>query len=205
MNIKENFSETSFKILTIWLPEHASNWIYVYKFLAYRKEVFIGRMGWPLIHAEGSEYEQYDTIDTVYIVALDGDEVVGGARLRRTDMKNGHGVHTYSYMIRDAWLGALPGLPQEMCSSEPPVDPKIWELTRFAAENYKGLAEAILRASNKFLYDRGATHCLFLGPPAFLRVSKRLGWTPQPLGPVTGNEDGRFLAFQCNVTPPLGG
>lgn len=29
-----------------------------------------------------------------------------------------------------------------------------------------------------------------------------MGWTPVPLGPIVGNQDGRFLAFGCDVVPP---
>ena len=105
-------------------------------------------------------------------------------------------------MIRDAHRGLLPGMPTNLCHDEPPVDPQAWELTRFAALPVPGLAEAILEASNEYLHDVGATDCLFLGPPAFLRMASRLGWTPRPMGDLVSNDDGKFLAFACAVRQP---
>lgn len=171
--------------------------------MRFRKKVFVDRMEWPLVHAEGIEFEQYDSFNTTYIIAHRANEVLGGARLKRTDSRLGSGTVVYSYMIRDAHLGLLPNMPPKLCASNPPVDSSVWELTRFvASDKPEGVAEAILRKANAFLYEQRAQSCLFLGPPAFLRMAKRLGWTAEPLGPVVGNSDGRFLAFRCAVIPP---
>lgn len=171
--------------------------------MRFRKRVFVDRMEWPLAHAEGIEFEQYDTLNTTYVIAHHDGEILGGGRLKRTDATFGSGTLVYSYMIRDAHLGLLPNMPARLCAENPPVDSTVWELTRFvAAEKPEGLAEAILRQANAFLHERCARSCLFLGPPAFLRMAKRLGWSPEPLGPIVGNDDGRFLAFSCEVIPP---
>lgn len=198
-----NAIDRSFDVSVIELPDGLQDTDLVARFMRFRKEVFVDRMAWPLWHAEGIEFEQYDTFDTTYVVAHRGRKVVGGARLKRTDATHGHGVVVYSYMIRDAYLGLLPGMPAELCNDDPPIDDRIWELTRFVAdEKVPGVGEAILRAANKYLYAKGATTCLFLGPPAFLRMARRLGWLSRPMGPVVGNADGRFLAFSCGVIPP---
>lgn len=192
----------NFVIETVQLPRDMHRYNLVAGFFQLRKRVFVDRMSWPLHHADGIEFEQYDTLDTVYIIAHDNGEVIGGARLKRTDKTHGDGKVVYSYMIRDAHLGLLPGMPESLCSDTPPVEASSWELTRFTTLPVDGLAAQILDCANDFLYAVDATQCLFLGPPAFLRMATRLGWKPCPLGEVVGNADGRFLAFSCDVRSP---
>lgn len=188
---------------TISLPRDMHRFDLVTSFFKLRKQIFVDRMSWPLHHAEGIEFEQYDTFnDTVYVIAHRNGQAVGGARLKPTDCSFGAGSVVYSYMIRDAHLGLLPGMPTNLCHDEPPVDPRAWELTRFAALPVPGLAERILEASNDYLFGIGASDCLFLGPPAFLRMATRLGWTPQKMGDLVSNDDGKFLAFSCAVRQP---
>lgn len=189
------------KVSVLRLPTGVSEWDLVTKFLHYRKEVFVDRKEWALNVAEGVEFEQYDTFETVYVIAHVQREVIGGARLKRTDTTWGTGKIVYSYMIRDACLGLLPGMPADLCYDEPPVDPDAWELTRFAAQA-PGVANAILRRVNEYLFEEGATRCLALGSPAFMRMAQRAGWPVSRLGPLSGNHDGRFLAFECPVVDP---
>ncbi|MBC9247091.1 hypothetical protein H4P12_10245 [Paracoccus sp. 11-3] len=184
------------------LPRDMHRFDLITSFLRFRKQIFVDRMAWPLHHAEGIEFEQYDTFDTAYVVAHHDGEIVGGARLKRTDKEYGNGAIVYSYMIRDAHLGLLPGMPHNLCTDTPPVDAKSWELTRFAAQPVPGLAERILEAANAYLFTLGADQCLFLGPPAFLRMATKLGWQPEPMGDIVKNDDGRFLAFSCAVLAP---
>ena len=189
------------EILT--LPQDMHRFDLIADFLRFRKRIFIDNMAWPLHHADGLEFEQYDTFDTAYIVAHSNGQVVGGARLKRTDHSFGNGDVTYSYMIRDAHLGLLPGMPENLCNRTPPVDDRSWELTRLATVPISGLGERILAKANAFLFTLNATQCLFLGPPAFLRMAAKLGWSPKPMGDIVRNDDGRFLAFSCAVLPPV--
>ena len=53
----------------------------VASFFQLRKQIFVDRMAWPLHHAEGIEFEQYDTFDTVYVIAHRDGRAIGGARL----------------------------------------------------------------------------------------------------------------------------
>lgn len=184
------------------LPRDMHRFDLITSFLRFRKQIFVDRMAWPLHHAEGIEFEQYDTFDTAYVIAHRDGEIVGGARLKRTDKEYGNGSIVYSYMIRDAYLGLLPGMPHNLCTAAPPVDARSWELTRFAAQPITGLAERILESANAYLFTLGAYQCLFLGPPAFLRMATKLGWQPEPMGEIVKNDDGRFLAFSCAVLAP---
>ncbi len=174
---------------------------YINGFLNLRRRVFIDNMDWKLISHNQIEYEQYDTIATTYVIAHEDGKVVGGARLLRTDSKlpTTFGLTQYSYMIRDAYHGLLPGLPSEICFSEPPSDNTTWELTRFVSLDGAQVGKAILTEVNHFIKAKKAKTCLFLGPPVFMRMSKTMGYKPTPLGKIVGNESGRFLAFSCDV------
>lgn len=192
------------QISILRFPESASKWNLVGHYMALRREVFIERKDWSLWHSEDMEFEQYDTFDTTYVVAHRGDQVIGGGRLRRTNQFTGNGIYAYSYMIRDAVHGMLPGLPTEMCYAEPPVDAAVWELTRFVSTGGAGVATEMLRTINEFLHSQKASSCLCLGTPAFLRMARRVGWSAEQMGPVCGNKDGRFLVFSLNVVDPSG-
>lgn len=174
---------------------------YINGFLSLRRKVFIDDMDWKLVSHNQIEYEQYDTIATTYVIAHEHGKVIGGARLLRSDSKlpTSFGLTQYSYMIRDSYLGLLPGLPSEICFSEPPSDAKTWELTRFVSLDGARVGEAILAEVNDYIKSRNAETCLFLGPPVFMRMSKAMGYKPTPLGKLAGNESGRFLAFSCDV------
>jgi acyl homoserine lactone synthase len=185
------------------LPRDAARWHFVHEFLRLRKQVFVDRMQWQLDTLDHIEFEQYDHLMTTYIIAEDSvtSRVVGGARLLRTDRRNEtcSGRLKYSYMIRDAALGLLPGLPSEITEGAPPTDAGTWELTRLVVDGVRGVAQGILWAVNSFLNLTGANRCLFLGPPSFLRMAKSMGFSPKPMGKIVGNESGRFLAFACDV------
>lgn len=186
-------------ISIVEMPLAANKYHLVTGFLRLRKAIFVDKMDWPLYHYEKIEFEQYDSFHAVYIIAHNGDDVIGGARLIRTDRRLGTGTVKYSYMIRDAYEGLLPGMPTEICYDEPPSEKTTWELTRLATLPHTDVAEDILHSANDFLATRGANQCLFLGPPAFLRMARNMSYAPERLGPVVRNDDGSFLAFACPV------
>ncbi|MBU2956121.1 acyl-homoserine-lactone synthase [Paracoccus sp. 1_MG-2023] len=190
---------SDYEVRIIRYPEGIAHWHLVSSYLKLRKEVFVDRLEWPLFHVDDLEFEQYDSFDTTYIVATRGLEVVGGARLRRTDQRSGGGRVQYSYMIRDACLGILPGLPINLCDEVPPQDEGVWELTRMVVNGPKDITRLILQATNEFLSQKGAASLMFLGSPAFLRMAKTWKWPAKQLGPVTGNDDGRFQVIECPV------
>lgn len=190
-----------YSVKIVRLPDGISSWYLVNEYLKLRKQVFVDRLEWPLFYAEEVEFEQYDSLDTTYAICMRGNEVIGGARLRRTDQFSCQGSLSYSYMIRDACLGHLEGLPDNLCAELPPLDDRTWELTRMIVDGPKALTERMLEEVNLFLLSQGATTCLFLGSPAFLRMARRLNWPAQPLGPVCGNADGRFQVIEVPVRP----
>jgi len=176
-------------------PEHT---VLVREFLEMRRQIFVSEMNWDLTVVNGWEFEQYDQLPlTSYVLAVKNGHVVGGARLLRCDTSYGTGTLKYTYMIKDAYLGAI-DLPRGLCKMPPPSDDKSWELTRFVVDqSYPEAGRAILDTANDYLVELEATQCLFLGSPAFMRMARKYGYRPEPLGPVCGNKDGRFIAFSC--------
>ncbi|MET0660524.1 MAG: acyl-homoserine-lactone synthase [Steroidobacteraceae bacterium] len=85
---------------------------------AFRREVFVNRLGWELPMQEGVERDQYDRDDTVYLTVRDDNEAVTAcARLLPT--ADG------AYM--------LPELFPELLGDRPaPRDTAVWEMSRFA-------------------------------------------------------------------------
>lgn len=189
------------------VDEEATGDLLFHRFLNFRTKIFTQEKGWQVWVGKTSDLDQYDQYDARYIVAYRPDslEVIGGARLLNTNRRNNPMVGRigYSYMIRDAYLEKLEGIPSSIASTEPVEDPKIWELTRLVSNGDPGVAEAILTCANEYLFHHGATQCLFLGSPAFMRMAKRMGYSPTPLGPISGNRDGRFLAFATDVLDVL--
>lgn len=190
------------EISVLRLPASAHLWNLTTAYLELRRDIFISRKDWALWQGEDLEFDQYDTLDTSYVVAHRAGKVLGGGRLRRADQTTGRGQVIYSYMIRDAVLGLLPGLPEDLCFETPPVDETTWELTRFVNIGGVGVAAGMLRCINDYLFELGGKNCLCLGSPAFLRMARRVGWDVTPYGPLCGNESGRFLVFNCPVIDP---
>ena len=101
-------------IEVVELPSQITRYHLVRDYLRLRKEIFIDRMSWSLGQTDGIEFDQYDTFDTTYVVAHRNGEVVGGARVKRTDKRQACGHSMYEYMIRDAHLGLLLRIPRKM-------------------------------------------------------------------------------------------
>lgn len=84
----------------------------------YRREVFINQLGWELNTVNGMELDEFDGPDAVYVCAHDDEgQVSGVARLLPT---------TAPYLMEKVF-------PQLWAGKQLPRDPKIWELSRFAA------------------------------------------------------------------------
>lgn len=84
----------------------------------YRREVFINQLGWELNIVNGMELDEFDGPDAVYVCSHDDDgQVSGVARLLPT---------TAPYLMEKVF-------PELWGGKQLPRDPKIWELSRFAA------------------------------------------------------------------------
>lgn len=168
-----------------------------------RKTVFMDDLSWDLHSVKDAEWDQYDCSWAVYILIENDEtgEIVGGARLLRTDQEDYISQldeHPTSYMLRDAFLGRLEGLPSSVTFAAPPQDELVWELTRLTAT--PEVSQMVMRAVDQYLATQGATECLALSTPIVMRIARNMGFSPEPLGAMQSNETGRFQAFRCYVT-----
>ncbi|MEM9128301.1 MAG: acyl-homoserine-lactone synthase [Pseudomonadota bacterium] len=208
--MKQNTPKQMIEIKVLDFNPSCDDARYIHKFHSLRNNVFIGKMKWSLSEirsvngALAIELDEYDCHLTKYVLAVDKrtDEVIGGARLLRTDREEfASPICEYpsSYMIRDAYLNRLEGLPTNLCFSDPPQDKSIWELTRFVSTGNLRVGQKILKSVNDYLCEIGAKECLFLGPVTFMRMAKMMGFSPVALGHMVANEEATFLAFSCGI------
>jgi acyl homoserine lactone synthase len=87
----------------------------------YRHKVFVETLGWDLVTEGGRERDQFDGDDTIYLAARDeAQNIIGTGRLLPT---------TGPYLLGDVF-------PELMGDAEAPRDPRVWELSRFAAVDF---------------------------------------------------------------------
>ncbi len=101
------------------------------KFKSYRYRVFVEYLGWELNCPNNEELDQFDKVDTAYVVAQDRESnIIGCARLLPT---------TQPYLLGEIFPQLLNGMPI-------PCSPEIWELSRFSAVDF---------FKSAFLYQSG--------------------------------------------------
>ncbi|WP_420892507.1 acyl-homoserine-lactone synthase [Phaeobacter inhibens] len=167
-----------------------------------RKKVFGDGRGWRVWLTCKSDLDQYDQLDTHYVVAFESStgRAVAGARLLRTDRSVSCGSSTLSYMVRDASHGKLPGLPCDLCYDAAPCDSSIWELTRFVSDGSPGAGALVLAAVRSFLIECNAQKFIFLSAPAVSRFARPAGFeNVKPLGPLRGERGERYRVFSADV------
>ncbi|SHH07917.1 acyl homoserine lactone synthase [Cognatiyoonia sediminum] len=192
------------EISILKLPGDASQWELVMRFLTLRRSIFIHKKKWQLFDEGSIEFEQYDTATVAtYVIAHRQGEIVAGARLLRCDTKIGP---EYSYMIRDAYLKKIE-IPSEICFEEPPVTSDAWEITRAISIDKTPIPmQMVLSTIHDYIQKDGGKVCLFLGPPAFLRMARRAGYEPRRVGNIAQDDSGRYLvlAFDIRQTDEAG-
>ena len=161
--------------VTAGLPEG-----YYRRVTHYRHRVFVEHLGWQLTGPEGTESDQFDRPDTVYVAIEDehGD-IAGCARLLPT---------TQPYLLSEVF-------PQLLNGMTPPRDAAIWELSRFAAMDLNCRSASPLAqfssSSTAFLMreamacagERGAKHLITVSPLGIERLVRRLGIRAHRAGP----------------------
>ena len=173
------------------------------KFLRARRASFIERNRWDLLEAEGMEYDQYDTPASRWVVVHEDGEVQAGLRLTPTTARCG----IYSYMIRDAQLGLLEGIPRDLLDFEAPVAPDIWESSRvFVMANVPSRARTRVQAAMMKEMIRAAKECgavsvLGLVPAVWSRWIGRLGLHADPAGPELNIDGWRTQVAMMDLRP----
>ena len=77
------------------------------QFMQLRKQFFVDGMKWDVPNDGALEMDQYDNPTAIYSLVMQGNRLIGGARMTPTDARWG----SHSYMLRDAQLGQIAGIP----------------------------------------------------------------------------------------------
>jgi acyl-homoserine lactone synthase len=135
-----------------------------------RHEIFVKERGWKdLERPDEREVDDYDNLDTVYFIALDGERIVGGHRLYPT---------TKPTMLGDVFphLAAVRGIPE---------DAGIWEWSRYFVVKDKRdgqLNLALLAAVQELCLDEGISEISAVMETWWLPRFQQAGFAVRPLG-----------------------
>lgn len=147
----------------------------------YRHKVFVEHLGWQLKTFNNSEQDQFDREDTIYIVSRDHEGTISGcARLLPT---------TKPYLLGEVFPQLLNGTP-------PPCSSEVWELSRFAAVDFKVKASSalpgqfsspitlnLLNVAIDFVSKQGGKRIITVSPIGVERLIKRAGYRAHRAGP----------------------
>nr|WP_238941485.1 acyl-homoserine-lactone synthase [Jannaschia sp. Os4] len=170
-----------------------------------RHRTFVERAGWDLPSADGMEFDQYDTPASRWVVVHENGRVRAGVRLTPTT----HRCGIYTYMIRDAQLGLLDTIPQDLLFEEAPVAETIWESSRvFVCDDcsarermrvHRQLNEEMIKSAREV----GATSIIGMIPEHSLRLCRRYGLDVRPAGRVVDFGDFQSVAVVIDMVNKL--
>jgi N-acyl-L-homoserine lactone synthetase len=163
---------------------------------AFRRQVFVDRLGWALPMLNGVEQDQYDRADTNYAVQCDDTaRVTACARLLPT---------TGAYMLPQLF-------PQLLAGREPPNDRRVWELSRFAINvraTSKGRVLALSQATLDFLdlildfaAKKNVMRLLLVTSVAIERLMLRAAVPVHRIGPPASIDRAVHVALFVEVAP----
>ncbi|MEC5160174.1 acyl homoserine lactone synthase [Janthinobacterium sp. CG_23.3] len=150
-----------------------------------RHSMFRERLGWDVHTQDGMEFDEYDQLNPMYMMAKEGGTLHGCWRMLPTTGPN---------MLRDVFSMLLDG--------EAPCGEDIWELSRFAVLKQDSTAFGlstlpiqmmlhVVRLARKY----GVNHLVTVTTPAMERMLKHANITPRRLGPVVQMGVARAVAL----------
>lgn len=164
------------------------------RMFAFRRQVFSDRLGWEVGTQENLEFDLFDTMNPVYMLARDDSGKIQGCwRLMPT---------TDNYMLKDTF-------PQLLCGEPVPTDSHIWELSRFAVDACEGTGPVqaplnavtyeMIRRLYEFARTCGIKRFVTVTSVSLERLLKRTGLPITRLGDGKTQKVGRVLSVACWV------
>lgn len=140
-----------------------------------RAKVFKDRMGWEVPVISGMEIDGYDALEPYYLMAREHERGLRGCmRVLPT---------TGPYMLKDTF-------PELLYGHSAPESPKIWELSRFAAESeeqqgfgFSYLTMEVTRELVRFGDKMGIERYVTVTTPSIERMMRRAGFAVTRYGP----------------------
>lgn len=156
-----------------------------------RKRVFIDLLGWDVpALADSFEVDQFDGIQTTYLVLARPDGThLGSMRLLPSDRPN-----------------ILASIFPYLCEDEPPLDPNIWEISRFClsrdlrACDRRVVRDQLITTAVRFALDNGIKAFCCVADMGWLSQILAFGWKCEPLGLPQSLPCGLTGALQINIT-----
>jgi N-acyl-L-homoserine lactone synthetase len=143
----------------------------------YRHKVFVETLGWDLATQAGLELDQFDRPDTLYVAAREEGRYVGVARLLPT---------VQPYLLGEAFRQLMGDAPL-------PSSDDVWELSRFAAIDFRSnalsgqfsspTAVGLLKAAQSCALRRGASRLITASPLGIERLLRKAGFSAYRAGP----------------------
>ncbi len=162
---------------------------------AFRHRVFFNRLGWEVDTRDDLEFDLFDTMNPVYMLAKRPTGNIEGCwRLMPT---------TDAYMLRDTF-------PQLLQNDAAPSDPHIWELSRFAVDACGGeetsqqaplnsVTMEMIRKLYDFARENEISQFVTVTSVALERLLKRTGLPIRRFGNGRAQKIGRVLTVACWV------
>lgn len=140
-----------------------------------RHVMFRERLGWDVRSEDGLEFDEFDQLDPLYLVARDGPQLYGCWRILPSTGPN---------MLRDVFPALLAG-------QDAPCGEDIWELSRFAVFRQTtagfGLTELPMKMmlfAVRLAQAHGVRKLVTVISPAMQRMLRHAGLQFSLLGPV---------------------
>lgn len=159
-----------------------------------RAKVFRGRLGWEVPVLSGMEIDGYDALEPRYMLMREAGGMLRGCwRLLPTEGP---------YMLKDSF-------PQLLEGRDPPSDPLVWELSRFALETdgagSYGFSEMTMESIEAIIrhgYENGLARYVTVTTTAIERLLRRAGVVTSRLGApqVIGVETAVALYVEIGAT-----
>ena len=158
---------------------------------AQRKALFIDELGWKLNEVLGSEIDEFDSEDALYLIEIDDEgAVLQSARLLPT---------TSPTMLGEMFA--------KLCDEPAPVSPHIWEASRFcpAPNTPKGPPRrALLGRMIAAILETGLLFKMqevtFVASAALRPLATSAGWRVRALGPVVRTKTDRLSAYAAAIS-----
>ncbi len=161
---------------------------------AFRHKVFYRQLGWEVHTRYQLEFDEFDDMDPVYMVAEDEAGGIEGCwRLLPT---------TGPTMLRDTF-------PQLLKGESMPCDSHVWELSRFAVASHEdvraqqaplnGVTLDMIRKVYDFALDHDIHEYVTVTSVALERLLKRTGLPIRRFGGGKAQKVGKVLTVACHV------
>jgi acyl homoserine lactone synthase len=155
-----------------------------------RYAMFKERLNWEVETEEGLEFDEYDRLNPLYVIAKNGSELCGCWRILPTTGPN---------MLRDTF-------PELLAGRAAPCGEDIWELSRFAvraqganAFGFSSLPLQMMLYAVRCGREQGITQLVTVTTPAMERLLKHAGLAPQRLGPALQVGVARAVALSLDT------